>query len=97
MKLLHISVTQDHIDKGVRCDERSCPIALAMHDAGLISPSVCAFDVGWFKRGPDPHIPNAIRTRARHARMPPPAVGFVLGFDEALPVSPIEFDLEVPE
>ena len=35
-----IEVTKEHIEKGVPTNRASCPIALAMKDAGFFNPSV---------------------------------------------------------
>jgi len=37
---MKVKVTQEHIDKGRRCNAHCCPIALALSDAGLDRPFV---------------------------------------------------------
>lgn len=43
-----IKVTKEHIENGKPCDGESCPIALALKEAGVINPHVEA-DFFWFK------------------------------------------------
>lgn len=37
MKTINVTVTKEHIQKGVRCMSNACPIALALRDACGIS------------------------------------------------------------
>lgn len=37
---IKVSVTQKHIDEGVKSDNKTCPIALALKELGFKNPSV---------------------------------------------------------
>ena len=88
---MKIAVTQEHIDKG-QSTPCSCPIALALLDAGLEDPRVGRTHVTWV--GPDGWRRRSLPARAR---------SFVFQFDHAyynwgveLP-EPFEFDIDLPE
>jgi hypothetical protein len=75
---MQIRVTQEHIDRGLRCSPGRCPVALALRST--LNKSV---NVG--KR--EAFIGDAI------VKLPDAAKIFIHNFDERLPVKPFEFDL----
>lgn len=80
----HVVVTQEHIDKGKRCDGVRCPIALALDPIDGISvdtEEICLHGMGY--SGTDPKLPAE-------------AVEFISAFDEGEPVQPFEFDIDWP-
>lgn len=88
MKTLRIKVTLGHIALGNPGKAFSCPIANAMKDMGL-SKTVSAGPamLAWIR--PD----NGLA----YVTLPPEAVRFMRAFDRRDPVSPFEFEIEVPE
>lgn len=77
---MKISVTKQHIDAGIKLDACSCPLALALSDAGFPKPVVDGEQVeiaGEFGLFPLPEV----------------AQQFVSDFDHGLPVAPFDFEL----
>lgn len=80
---MRIEVTADHISKGFRMARKSCPIALAMKDAGLVNPTVGVSGI-W-------HGPDGDR---RYCAAKKQVARFITDFDECLKVEPFNFLLE---
>jgi hypothetical protein len=78
---MKITVTQEHIDKGIREDCTACPIALALRERGFDKYSVGRYAIypNWGRRG------AVGLSRA--------AVRFTREFDQGLPVQPFSFNL----
>lgn len=83
-----ITVTEDHIRRGLRQSNQYCPIALAAKDAGVEYVSV-------FPRG---FTCWSIRTQweGQPIPLPPVAAQFAERFDKELPVAPFSFALSSP-
>jgi hypothetical protein len=85
---MKISVTQKHIDEGIRHDPCMCPIALAGSEA--------------FKRtvivGLNMLLPSySIEAGAWDVlTLPAKAMKFMANFDDGLSVQPFEFEVDVP-
>jgi hypothetical protein len=82
-----ITVTQDHINKGVKQDCWSCPIALAIQDAmpGVICAEVLNPDLGFATIfGDDGDCGEAL--------LPDPARHFIAEFDNGQTVHPFAFE-----
>lgn len=84
---MKITVTQQHIDKGVRGSCSSDPISLALQDAGFKNPwagtdRITASGFGPFRRY------YSLET-------PPALLAFMRDFDTGKEVLPFEFELEV--
>lgn len=77
-----IQVTQDHINRGWRFASASCPIALAMLDAGLTGASAGVSNLFW-------GYPRKMVT------LPTEVKAWILAFDRKQHVEPFEFDLDV--
>lgn len=81
-----ITVTQQHIDDGIiECE--SCPISLALIDAGCIEPFVSDDVVAFRLKG---------KRRRITASPPMAAVKFIHKFDALGKVKPFSFELEIP-
>lgn len=84
---MRVSVTQDHIDNGVKDDTGCCPIGLALKDCGIEDPEVQNSFVRWeevhgtWRRLKLPDLPAAARL-------------FIERFDAGKPVAPFTFKLE---
>lgn len=82
---LTVHVTQSHIDRGVRCKCRSCPIALALQEQHPRDD-----EREWATDG------NEVFTGYKPvAILPPFARRFVDWFDLGRPVAPFTFELEL--
>jgi hypothetical protein len=81
-----IKVTQEHIDKGIRCSPYSCPIALAVEDYD----SSIKFSVGVSKI----NIYGDVSEPCKQYRLPEEAREFVDKFDHDFIVEPFEFELQ---
>ena len=81
MKKIHVSVTDKHIENGVKENVLSCPIALAMGDMGFEKAEVDVDNV-WFM----------FQDVSYYGRLPDSARDFVTDFDGSDDVAPIEFD-----
>jgi hypothetical protein len=94
-KLLHVTVTQEHIDRGQRRDGWRCPLARALTE--------------FAREGKVPAPANAVACVGRATAMildgetgapvallwlPRDAQRFVAAYDRGVPVAPIEFDVE---
>ena len=89
-----ITVTQEHIDCGVAGAEEQCPVALAMLEAGLGSPSVGGDYAEWSRRwgGTGPNAGYVVDSFT--GTLPTEAADFVERFDEERPtVRPFSFRL----
>lgn len=77
-----ISVTQEHIEKGTRAKCLSCPIALAMRDAGIVRPVAGLLGLS-----------GRVDGKTVSAPVPDEADRFMVRFDELGPsgVSPFTF------
>jgi hypothetical protein len=83
---MKIQVTQQHIDKGRGGSCTSCPVALALNDAG--------FTRAWVS-------PSTLRSNWRNGGsireffpVPDSVLVFINRFDAGLPVDPFSFELE---
>jgi hypothetical protein len=79
-----ISVTQKHIDEGLRGSCTSDPVALAMKDAGLFHPWVSPSGLSWEDE----------RKTAFHTSVPDEVLDFMRNFDNIRFVDPFEFEVE---
>jgi len=79
-----VKVTQEHIDTGNRGSRspESCPVALAMKDAGMHYPWVDSEYISFFD------------AEAHQEPTPPLVALFIMDFDAGEPVEPFEFELE---
>jgi len=78
---IQVDVRQEHIDRGIKEDSRSCAIALALRDKNytqVIVEDECTFvyeDTTWF------------------ASLPDEALEFIETFDNGNTVEPISFEI----
>lgn len=75
---MKIQVTQNDIDKGKRCDNTLCPVALALNRKGVFARVSMCF----------------IRARGRIAEIPEHVSELIFQFDHGLDVAPFEFEVE---
>jgi hypothetical protein len=80
-----ISVTQTHIECGARGDEDSCPIAMAMRDAGYLDPEVYEDAVVFFDGNDKITYKHSSESR-----------DFINTFDTGGPVTPTTFVFDAP-
>lgn len=78
-----VNVTAEHIANGRRGDCRSCPVALALRDAGVQGASVGLYFLMWDNKQAVPH-PLAV-------------AAFIDRFDRRQPVAPFSFTLPEPD
>jgi hypothetical protein len=83
MKYLTVRVTKEHIQRGRRGEEESCPLALAVREAGYHGALVG--ELSW-RPHPDIHEWNTLQ-------LPEAASQFIRLFDNNLPVKPATFRL----
>ncbi len=81
--LKKITVTAEHIAKGYPGKSETCPVALAMRDAGIPSPSVGISTFNWGFRAEDWTV------------LPSNVSIFIRNFDDHREVSPFEFEVEI--
>jgi len=79
---MKIEVKQEHIDKGDRTSPCSCPVALALKEAGLPDPGVT-----------ETQIRLDVMNSWRSVQIPDEAAAFVRAFDAGESVQPFTFDL----
>jgi len=79
-----IKVTKEHIAAGIPKDCKTCPIALAAQDAGLLDATVTTRDILW--RTPESWYMSA--------DLPDVARKFVESFDALNTIEPFEFTIE---
>lgn len=83
-----INITEEHIKKGSRCESRSCPIALAVNETLKPDYYVSVYY----------HITVRQGTDTIHSVLTPQvAFDFIKGFDAKIPVSPFQFEIDIPE
>lgn len=82
----HVVVTQEHIDKGHRNSVTSCPVALALDDLRV---HVWGGDVCLSRDGTH-------QGEHFNVTLPGEVSAWVNDFDDGLPVTPFEFDIEWP-
>lgn len=90
MKRVHVVVTQDDIDRGIRCKVALCPIALAASRASGRSVTFAGDKI---------YLPTRLywlTGREKIGYVPGEARDFALNFDCNHAVSPIEFDAVFP-
>ena len=80
---MNVKVRKRHIQRGARLHAVSCPVALAMHDAGFIDPHVGPITMSWLSCG------ERVRVSA-----PDEVRDFVSRFDAEKAVKPFQFQLE---
>lgn len=78
---MRIKITQDHIDKGLKRDCHSCPIAWAITEVRHQS----YVQVGT----------NDVRIDAQVYQLPAKVSRFISNFDDGQPVKPFAFNLEI--
>lgn len=88
---LHVKVTPEHIERGEASNTERCALALAVRAA---VPHATFVHVVPTDDGLQ-HIDGYIRIDDQVVELPVEADYFARRFDNALPVEPIEFDLEV--
>jgi hypothetical protein len=77
-----INVTQEHIDKGVRENRTSCPVAIALREQGFPLANVWTYSIHGLSNGKTKRIGDG-------------DVGaWVRDFDCGLDVKPFSFDLD---
>lgn len=89
MKTIKVKVKRKHIKKGNQGEGGSCPIYWAMHDMGFRKHHVSG-DCGIYLSK------NAFRDSHGDIRTPKKANKFITDFDAGKPVSPLEFNIRVP-
>jgi hypothetical protein len=79
---MRIEVRQEHIDKGERDRCTSCPVALALNDAGFKGAAVtfAMLNLSFYLTVPTP----------------PKAAEWITQFDNGDTVAPFDFELEMP-
>lgn len=84
---MKVSVTQDHIDRGIGSDCGKCPVALALEGCGMERVKIMdeADEVSFFY----PKLNKTVRLL-----VPGKVYDFVVEFDCGQPVFPFEFELE---
>jgi hypothetical protein len=80
---LKITVTQEHIENGEACSSDSCPLALALKEAGFKNAFVGGGYIFFDSRDPD-----------RYIAMRWDIYDFVRDFDTKKPVRPFTFELK---
>ncbi len=86
MQTMRITVTQEDIDNGRRCDPDCCPVGRALSRAGLIHYGVIGSAV-MIKDG---------QAHAMALPLPAPVRDWILDFDGSRAVEPFSFELPVP-
>jgi hypothetical protein len=81
-----ITVTQEHIDAGMRGVCTKCPIALAMIAAGISDPYVDEVAVCFNTTLGRPTVD-----------LPAEAINFISKYDDGLDGRPFSFELEIPQ
>ena len=82
---MKITVTQQHIDAGLKGSCTKDPVALAVLELGFVRPWVGATRLSFLDR----------KSRKEHSYLIPWAVQeFMYAFDNSKPVLPFEFELE---
>ena len=84
---MKISITQDHIDRGIRFNCSRCPAALAIIEATGREVEVSISWV-WLHE-------KKYERAARRIRISPEVSQFMREFDVGLPVLPFDFELEM--
>jgi hypothetical protein len=84
---LHINVTQQHIDRGKRCNSERCPVALSILEV-LPETSYVSVDVRIYVEPSDTYDYIA-------AESPDEVCRFTSAFDDGKPVSPFSFEVEL--
>lgn len=77
---LKINVTKEHIRAGIRVSFKSCPIALALRESGVVNAT--AEHGGFGIKNPRHPMPKKVRR-------------FIYAFDRAMPVKPFSFTVNV--
>lgn len=80
---MKVTVTQDHIDNGVKHSTITCPIALATKDLLDSVVSVGATEI---------HTWDSVTDDMDTYSMPAEAKRFIVEFDDGHPVLPFEFE-----
>ena len=83
-KTLTINVTQKHINDGVRCECKDCPVALALKDAGATDVIAGFGQMAFSFNGKE------YQTPAPHA-----VVDFIYHYDNGESVAPFTFVLKL--
>ena len=77
-----LTVTQDHITRGMRKTRNFCPVALALHEAGF--PEVVVFARNY-----------RLSTEHHHRLNGPEIFEFISRFDMGKPVDPMSFPIQI--
>jgi len=80
---MKISVTQSHIDAGLRGSCSGDPVALAMKESGLAEPWVSPTELRWKENG-----------QVKVVESPPEVLEFIRNFDNIRCVDTFDFELE---
>ena len=83
---MKVTVTQEDIDKGIRCNARACPIANAiMKKKNIVYVSVLG----------NTSVKREINKRSLHYiyKLPTSAKSFIKAFDSCEPVEPFTFEM----
>lgn len=86
--MLHVSVTQTHIDSGIRQNPWQCPVARAIKDA-LHDPDL---EVSVATRHVTLYRSDIVVWRNDFQE---DIIKWIAHFDQGLPISPFEFDLDI--
>ncbi len=82
---IRIRVTRKNIKAGIPRNHIQCPIAIAMRDAAIETPSV--------GEKTDPYCDFLLGKNKYESRLPQKAINFIERFDHGLKVRPFEFFL----
>jgi hypothetical protein len=80
---MKVKITEQHVQKGQRCESNFCPIALALKER-FDDPSVGSHGGSILQQG-----------RRSFFMLDPKGRKFVADFDKGLPVEPCELNLEI--
>lgn len=81
---MKITVTQQHIDEGIRGSATRDPVAFAMADAGCLHPYAGISRLFWYDSENRKHAANITETLYE----------FIRAFDQGEHVEPFEFEVE---
>lgn len=85
-----IEVTQKHIDEGKRGEANTCAVALALTDATGYSASVGTFSGTLFKI-------DRLSGVVADFDLPKPVTKWIKAFDSGSTVTPMSFEIDLPD